>query len=213
MNYTTASSEQRTPFTQNRILQLLCIIFLVCWVITFVNTTDLANWCTENTLTVLFLVGLTYSYRKFVFSDLSYILIFIFMLLHIYGSEYTYAENPLGYWLKDVLGQERNQYDRIVHFGFGLLLAYPMRDYFSNWFQWPVWVCFVLPVEITMSFGGIYEVIEWLVAAVFFPSEGTAYLGTQGDVWDAQKDMGLGLFGAVVSMLITFILVKVFKKK
>ena len=212
MTFSTASSQHRTPFMQNKLLQVFLAVFSVCWVVTFIHTTDRANWFTENTLTILFLVGLTYSYSKFAFSDLSYTLIFVYILLHIYGAEYTYAENPFGYWLKDTLGLARNHYDRIVHGSFGLLLAYPMRDYFRNWFQWPVWVCFVLPVEITMSFSGVYEIIEWLVADVFFPSEGTAYLGTQGDVWDAQKDMGLAFSGAVVSMLITYILVKVFKR-
>jgi putative membrane protein len=211
--YSTTSSPQRIPFAQSTLLKGFLIIFMVCWVVTFINTTDYANWVTENVLTFLFLGGIAFSYSKFKFSDLSYTLIFIYLLLHIYGAEYTYAENPLGYWLKDSLGLARNHYDRIVHFSFGLLLAYPMRDYFTNWFQWPVWVCFVLPVEITMSFSGLYEIIEWLVADVFFPAEGTAYLGTQGDVWDAQKDMGLAFSGAIVSMLVVFVLSSVFKKK
>jgi putative membrane protein len=123
-------------------------------------------------------------------------------LLHIYGAEYTYAENPFGYWLKDALHLQRNHYDRIVHFSFGFMLAYPMRDYFKNWFGWPVWVCWVLPCEITLSFSGMYEVIEWAVADIFFPEEGVAYLGTQGDNWDAQKDMLLAFGGAVLSMFL-----------
>jgi len=213
MNYTTASAASRKTFTQNTLLKVFLTVFFICWITTFINTTDRANWFTENALTVIFLVGLGISYRKFKFSDLSYTLIFIYLLLHIYGAEYTYAENPLGYWLKDVLGLARNHYDRIVHFSFGLLLAYPMRDYFKNWFGWPAWVCWVLPVEITMSFSGVYEIIEWLVADVFFPSEGTAYLGTQGDVWDAQKDMGLACSGAIIAMLLSSTLRKLFGVK
>lgn len=200
--YSTASSGQRTPFSENGLLKIFVLVFTLCWVATLVVTPDLANWITENALTVLLLVGLTISYKRFKFSDLSYTLIFVYILLHIYGATYTYAENPLGYWLKDLLGWERNHYDRIVHFSFGLMLAYPMRDYFMNWFKWPVWVCWVLPIEITMSFSGLYEIIEWLVADVFFPAEGVAYLGTQGDVWDAQKDMVLAFSGATISMLL-----------
>jgi putative membrane protein len=211
MNYTTASVTSRKSFAQNLLLKAFLTIFFICWITTFLHTPDRANWYTENTLTIIFLVGLAVSYRKFKFSDLSYTLIFVYMLLHIYGAEYTYAENPLGYWLKDVFGMGRNHYDRIVHFSFGLLLAYPLRDYFKNWFGWPAWVCWVLPVEITMSFSGLYEIIEWLVADVFFPSEGTAYLGTQGDVWDAQKDMGLAFSGAVISMLFSFMMRKFFR--
>lgn len=121
---------------------------------------------------------------------------------------FTYAENPFGFWLQDLLDTKRNHYDRIVHFSFGLLLAYPMRDLFRNFFEFPTWVCFILPVEITISFSGLYEIIEWGVADVMFTEQGTAYLGTQGDHWDAQKDMFLAFFGAALSMIILFLVKK-----
>lgn len=200
MAFTTASSPERVPFRKNFLLKAYLLLFLAAWLATFIGTTNRANWFTENTLTALLIGGLSISHRRFKFSDLSYTLFFVYILLHIYGAMYTYAENPLGYWLKDALHLERNHYDRIVHFSFGFMLAYPMRDWFKNWFRWPNWVCWVLPVEITMSFSAAYELIEWAVADVFFPAEGAAYLGSQGDVWDAQKDMGLAFSGAVLAM-------------
>ena len=202
MAFTTASSPERLPFRSNFLLKAYLLLFLAAWLATFIGTTNRANWFTENTLTSLLIGGLCISHRKFKFSDLSYTLFFVYILLHIYGAMYTYAENPLGYWLKDALHLERNHYDRIVHFSFGFMLAYPMRDWFKNWFRWPNWVCWVLPVEITMSFSAAYELIEWAVADVFFPAEGAAYLGSQGDIWDAQKDMGLAFSGAVLAMLL-----------
>ena len=201
VTFTTASSPTRRPFRDNLLLKAYLVIFMVCWAVTFINTTDRANWVTENVLTVIFIGGLAISHRRFRFSDLSYTLVFVYILLHIYGAEFTYAENPFGYWLQEHIGGARNHYDRIVHCSFGLLLAYPMRDWFLNHFHWPTWVCWVLPVEITLSFSGAYELIEWLVAEVFFPAQGAAYLGSQGDVWDAQKDMGLALSGAITAML------------
>lgn len=210
---TTASSIERQSFSENKLLKIYLIVFSILWIYTFAFTTNIANWFTENALTVVFLLGLSISFKKFKFSDLSYTLIFIYICLHVYGAMYTYAENPFGYWLKDTLGLARNHYDRIVHFSFGFLLAYPMRDYFKNWFEWPVWVCWVLPAEITMSFSGMYELIEWLVADVFFPSEGIAYLGSQGDVWDAQKDMGLAFIGAILAMILFSILKSIRKNK
>jgi putative membrane protein len=212
MTFTTTHSENRVAFKQNLLLKIYAIAFLCFWIGTYINTPNRANWFTENTLTFIFLVGLISSHRKFKFSDLSYSMMFVYILLHIYGAEYTYAENPFGYWLKDVLHLERNQYDRIVHCSFGLLLAYPMRDYFTNWFQWPTWVCWTLPVEITMSFSAAYELLEWSVAAYLFPSEGAAYLGSQGDIWDAQKDMGIACLGAIVSMLLFRILNRMMKR-
>lgn len=201
MAYTTVSSTGRTAFAQNTLLKVFLGFFLLVWVWTFIGTTDHANWVIENVLTMVFIGGLVWSHRRFKFSDLSYTLMFVYILLHIYGAMYTYAENPLGYWLMDVFHGERNHYDRIVHFSFGFLLAYPMRDYFKNHFDWPNWVCWVLPVEITLSFSGAYELIEWAVADVFFPAQGAAYLGSQGDIWDAQKDMGLAFSGAVLAMV------------
>lgn len=211
MSFTTASSTFRKSFAKNKLLQVCSIVFFVCWIGTFINTPNRTNWFTENTLVVIFLVMLSITYKKFKFSDFSYLLMTIYLLLHIYGAEYTYAENPFGYWLKDTLHLNRNHYDRIVHCSFGLLLAYPMRDYFKNHFQWPNWVCWVLPCEITLSFSAMYELIEWLVADIFFPSEGDAYLGTQGDIWDAQKDMGIAFIGSVTAMILFSSIKKLYK--
>jgi len=213
MHFSTAVNADRKTFKGNHLLKIYLAIFFICWLMTFINTPDRKNWFTENTLTAIFICSIVFTYKKFKFSDLSYTLFFIYILLHIYGAEYTYAENPFGYWLKDALHLNRNYYDRIVHFSFGFMLAYPMRDYFKNYMQWPDWVCWVLPVEITMSFSAAYELIEWLVADVFYPEEGVAYLGSQGDIWDAQKDMGIAFAGAILCMLLFRIINLVQKKQ
>jgi putative membrane protein len=212
MTFTTASSSFTKDFKQNVLLKIYLFLFFVCWAVTFINTPNRANWFTENALTTIFIVLLVFTRKKFRFSDFSYTLFFVYILLHIYGAEYTYAENPFGYWLKDVFHFTRNPYDRLVHFSFGFMLAYPMRDYFKNYFKWPNWVCWVLPVEITLSFSAAYELIEWLVADIFFPSEGIAYLGTQGDIWDAQKDMGIAFCGALLSMILFRVLKAIIEK-
>lgn len=212
MTFSTAVSPGRKNFKENRLLKTYLVLFFICWLVTFINTPNRQNWITENVLTTIFICSLVLTYKKFKFSDLSYTLFFVYILLHIYGAEYTYAENPFGYWLKDTLHLNRNYYDRIVHFSFGFMLAYPMRDYFKNYMQWPDWVCWILPVEITMSFSAAYELIEWLVADVFYPEEGVAYLGSQGDIWDAQKDMGIALAGAIICMLF-FRIIKMVRKK
>ncbi len=200
--FTTASDAERLHFRAHPYLRWYAMAFLAIWTTTFIGTPDRANWWTENALTILFIAGLALTHQRFRFSDASYTLMLVYIVLHVYGAMHTYAENPLGYWLQEKLAWERNHYDRIVHFSFGFLLAYPMRDWFMNHFKWPSWVCWVLPVEITMSFSAAYELIEWAVADVFFPAQGPAYLGTQGDAWDAQKDMGLAFSGAVLAMLL-----------
>ena len=164
----------------------------------------------ENTLTFLFLIFLVSTFKRYQFSDLTYLLICVYLCLHVYGAKYTYAENPFGYWLKDTFHTSRNNYDRIVHFSFGFLLAYPMRELFLRWFKYPKMVAWILPIEITLSISGFYELIEWAVADVFFEAQGNAYLGTQGDIWDAQKDIALAFSGALLATTIVTVVKRVF---
>ncbi|MBK9014219.1 MAG: DUF2238 domain-containing protein [Saprospiraceae bacterium] len=210
MSFTLAISKGRTPLTKNNWLLAYIVVFLAVWANSLIGTTDINNWLLENALTFLSLFFLIYSYRKHQLSDLSYLLICIFLCFHVYGSKYTYAENPFGYWLKDVFHMARNQYDRIVHFGFGFLLAYPMREHFLRWLKAPAWVAWLLPIEITLSIGSFYELIEWAVADVFFKEQGDAYLGTQGDIWDAQKDIFLAFIGAILATTIVSSIKKLF---
>ncbi|MEO5643800.1 MAG: DUF2238 domain-containing protein [Bacteroidia bacterium] len=192
-------------------MQLCLILFLVAWGITLAYTPNFKNWCLENTLVILFGAFLFFFYRKYQFSDLSYLLITIYLLLHIYGAMYTYAENPFGYWLKETFDLERNPYDRIVHFSFGFLLAYPIREVLLNVYKFPKGFAWGLPVEFTLSISGLYELIEWAVADIFFPAQGMDYLGTQGDIWDAQKDMFVATLGAVLATTIVSSIKKVWK--
>lgn len=198
------------PYASNRLLQVLTVAFATIWISTLTGTTDLNNWMLENTLTIIFLIFLVTTIRKYQFSDLSYLLIFVYLSLHVYGSKYTYAENPFGYWIKDLFDSQRNHYDRIVHFCFGFLLAYPMREFFLKWLKYPIIVAWVLPVEVTLSISGFYELIEWAVADVFFQEQGQAYLGTQGDVWDAQKDIFLAFSGAILATTVVSSIKKIF---
>ncbi len=213
MAFTIAISDERIPLKKNTWLKIFIAFFIINWINSYVGNTDTANWILENTLVFVFLGFLLVTYKKFIFSDLSYLLICVYLCLHVYGSKYTYAENPFGYWLKNALDLSRNHYDRIVHFSFGFLLAYPMREMFLKWLKFPNWVAWTLPIEITLSVSGFYELIEWLVADVFFKAQGDAYLGTQGDIWDAQKDIFLAFIGSIIATTIVSVVKKVISKK
>lgn len=202
MSFTIAISPHRVPFAKNWWLKIFLLLFLIVWADSLIGTTDFSNWLLENLLVFVFIIASVWGYRKYQFSDLSILLIFMYLCLHVYGSKHTYAENPLGFWLQDVFNWERNHYDRIVHFSFGFLLAYPMRELFLKWLKFPPWAAWVLPIEVTLSIGAFYELIEWGVAGIFFPEQGIAYLGTQGDVWDAQKDIALAVLGALLATTI-----------
>lgn len=208
--FTLAISENKTGLKQNRWLQVFMLVFASIWMYTLIGTTDMNNWILENSLVVIFLVFLIATFKKYQFSDLSYLLICVYLSLHVYGAMHAYANNPFGFWLQETFELERNHYDRIVHFSFGFLLAYPMREMFLSWLKFPAWVAWMLPIEITLSISGFYELIEWAVADLFFQAQGDAYLGTQGDIWDAQKDIALAFSGAILATTIVSIIKKVF---
>jgi putative membrane protein len=152
--------------------------------------------------------------KKFPLSRISYSLIFIFLALHELGSHYTYAEVPYDHWsvaltghsFNELVGWQRNNFDRIVHFSYGLLLAYPMREIYFRIADAEGFWGYFLPLDFTMSTSMIYELIEWAAAEIFGGDLGVAYLGTQGDVWDAQKDMALASLGALIAMLLTLMI-------
>ena len=88
-----------------------------------------------------------------------------------------------------------------------------MREMFLNWWKFPRWVAWSLPIEITLSLGALYELIEWAVADLFFREQGDAYLGLQGDIWDAQKDIFVAVCGAVLATTIVSLTKKLFDKR
>ena len=160
---------------------------------------------------VLAAVGLVISYTRLLLSRISYTLIFIFLCLHAFGSHWTYSLVPYdqafqsvtGRSFNGLMGWERNQYDRIVHFCYGLLLAYPIRELFLRIADVKGFWGYFLPVVFTMAASMFYELIEWAAAEWFGGELGIAFVGAQGDIWDAQKDMWLATLGAMLAMGIT----------
>lgn len=187
-------------FADNRVLQALVAWLIGLWLLTAIAPLNRFDWLLENLLVFIYGGLLVVTYRRFAFSDLSYGLFTLFLSLHLIGAHYTYSETPVGFWLQDWLDLSRNHYDRIVHFSFGLLLAYPFREVLTRAAGvHRSWSYFLVMVSI-LGFSGFYEALEGLVAMIVSPELGAAYLGTQGDEWDAQKDTALAFAGAVVTM-------------
>jgi putative membrane protein len=159
-----------------------------------------ADWWLENGPVFAAAAGLALAWRRFVFSNPSLALLALFGTLHAYGAHYTYSETPFGDALKQAFGLARNPYDRLVHFSFGLLLTYPLRELALRVLHargpWP----WLLPVLWALSISASYELVESWAARIAAPELGTAFLGTQGDEWDAQKDMGMALAGSLVAL-------------
>lgn len=180
----------------------LLIAFVAVWVWAAIKPVYPHDWLLENYLIFIFVPLILISGRYFKLSDVSYTLITLHMILHTIGSHYTYAEVPFGYTLQHWLGAERNMYDRLVHFAFGFLWAYPMREIFMRLTKAKGFWSYYLPLDITLAFSAVYEIVEWLTARSVNSSAGLAFLGAQGDIWDAQKDMLMAGLGALFAMLI-----------
>lgn len=199
----TSTGHIRHGFTRNRLLQGLAAWYAVVWVATALRPLDRHDWVLENLLVVAAVAVLIGTYRAFPLSDLTYVLIALFMTLHAVGAHYTYSEVPLGFWMRDTFGFARNPFDRVVHFSFGLLMAYPIREVFLRVANARGFWAYYLPLDVTLAFSALYEIMEMVIATLVAPGTGDAWLGTQGDVWDAQKDMGLAALGALICMIVT----------
>lgn len=199
---TTASKASLISFRENRLVHVLCAAMAVVVIITGYRPEKVFDWWLENAAALTFIAVLGISYRRLPLSDLSYLLIFVYLSLHEWGAEYKYSDVPLGEWMKPWLHTTRNHYDRVMHFSYGLLLAYPMQE----WFMRVVGVTsrwrYLLPVESTLAFSACYEMLEALAASVLTPERGEEFVGMQGDMWDSQKDMLMAGVGAITAMLV-----------
>jgi putative membrane protein len=185
---------------------LLLGIFTCVWLWSAWKPLHPDDWELENYLVFFWVPVLLITAHYFKLSDISYGLITLFMCLHVIGSHYTYSEVPFGGTLQVWLNAERNMYDRLVHFAFGLLLAYPIREVLIRIARLRGFWAYFFPIDVTFSFSSIYEIVEWKAAALAAPELGLAFLGTQGDIWDAQKDMLLAGTGAILAMFIVLLL-------
>jgi putative membrane protein len=189
---------------------MLVIIFAVEFAALAIDPYDRHDWLLENALVFIFAIIIALTYKKFTLSRVSMTLIFLFLCLHEIGAHYTYAKVPYNIWTREIFGSsfnsivgwERNNFDRVVHFFYGLLLAYPIREVFSRIANVRGFWGYFLPLDLTMSTSMIFELFEWAAAELFGGDLGIAYLGTQGDVWDAHKDMLLASIGAAAALTI-----------
>lgn len=188
---------------------LLLALFLAWWLILAIAPVYRQDWLLENLLVFIAFPLLVLTYGRLRLTNTAYTLLFVFFALHELGAHYTYSEVPYDSWvqalsgrtLSEVFGLERNHYDRVVHFLYGLLItpaAIELLDARAP--QRGIWR-WLVPLLFMVSHSTVYELVEWGAAEVFGGDLGQAYLGTQGDVWDGQRDSALAAMGALVSVI------------
>ncbi len=186
----------------NTFLIRLVGVFFLLWVFTFLFTSDRTNWLIENLLVILLTPMVVFILSAWGLQRATYYFLFAFATLHIIGSQYAYASVPFGIWVQDTFHLLRNPYDRMVHFSFGFLVAFPLQDIIKQKFRVDGWRQYIMPIEIILSLSAFFELIEWFIGGVLMPDCEKTYVGTQGDIWDAQKDMAMALLGACLIMWI-----------
>ena len=158
--------------------------------------------------TVLAALLLAYISNRVIISRSSYSSIVVFLCLHTLGARYLYSYTPYDVWsesilginINEIFGFQRNHYDRLVHFSYGLLLVVPVQEFERRYLRLSMVISAVLAIEFIIATSACYELLEWLVAVIFTPAWAEQFLGQQGDIFDAQKDTALATLGAIVSI-------------
>jgi putative membrane protein len=191
----------RPPRTLTAVL--ICYLLFSAWMA--ISPTDRPTWAVVNVLPFLLVGVLIATYRLLQLSQVSYCLIAAFLTLHTIGAHYTYAQVPFGFWLEPILDVNRNHFDRIVHFSFGLLITFPVRELFIRLFEVRGLLLHYLAIITPLGLSGFWEILESWFARAVRPELGQAALGSQGDVWDAQKDMAAAFYGSLVCLTVVVV--------
>ena len=179
---------------------LLLGFYLLVFVICAINPYDRAVWWAENIPVLIVVAVLVWLSRLHRFSNTSYALMSVFIILHTIGGHYTFERVPFD-MVTQFFGFERNHYDRLAHFSVGFY-AYPIAEVMlTRRLVRTRWIVSLFPVFAIVTVAGVYEIIEWQYAVYADPKAGVAMLGSQGDIWDAQKDILADTLGAILVML------------
>lgn len=188
---------------ERRPLILLALLLVICAVTAWNPPAGHLSWALEVCPGLAVVAWMLAVYRRFPLSHWVYGCMFLHVLILVYGGVYTYAETPLGNWARDAFDLSRNHYDRVGHLALGFFPAFLVRELLLR--QTPLrrggWLNFIV-VSIVLAFGAFWELLEWWTTLVVASDVGQAFLGSQGDVWDAQWDMFLALIGAAVALLL-----------
>ncbi len=198
-------------FKSERLFYASTLYYALIWLTLAFNVHNRSDWLLENILVFIFIGPSIWLYRKRYISLSSYIHVIVFLIFHSVGAHYTYSLVPYDEWAQEVMGLslstifawQRNHYDRLVHFLWGLLLFLPFQDVIKNTTPLKSFALTFFTFSVLIVFSALYEIIEWLAAMVFGGNLGHAFVGTQGDVWDAQKDQAIALMGSIMAFILT----------
>lgn len=183
----------------------MLILFLAVWIWAAINPYDRAGWLNENYIIFIGVPILIFLIRYFKLSNFSVSLITLYTILHVIGSHYPYPNVPFGFTIADWFNTARNQYDRFVHFFFGFLFCYPIREAFMKLTKVKGFWTYYFPIDLVLSLSALFEIIELIIVGFIKPEQLPAFMGFQADFWDATKDMLNAFVGSIIMMTIVFV--------
>ncbi len=189
---------------RHKTAKIMLVIYLIVFSVCAVNPYSRTVWWAENIPIILIVLLLVVLFRYFKFSPTAYVLMSFLLILHTIGGHFTFERVPFDF-INDLLGSSRNQYDRLAHFTVGFY-AFPIAELLlEKKLVRSKTVLLLFPVLAVFTIASVYEIIEWLYALSADSASGIAMLGSQGDIWDAQKDMLADGLGAVFATALFYV--------
>ena len=188
--------------TKHYFPHFLAVVYFVLFIALGISPVSREVWIAEIIPVVIVFLLLVVTYNQFRFSNVSYALLCVWMFWHTVGGHYTFSNVPFG-WVSEILGSERNHFDRIGHFVIGFY-AFAMAEWLLKKKYCDLKLALFFSLFFIMSVAAAYEIIEWLYAVAEGGDAGAEFLGSQGDIWDAQKDMLSDTLGAIASLILFY---------
>ncbi|KJF96144.1 membrane protein [Photobacterium angustum] len=189
--------------SENKFPLWLAVSYTLFFIILGINPAFREVWIAEAIPLIIIFGALIFTFRYYRFSNLAYALMAVWLVLHNIGAHYTFANVPFD-WFNDLIGSQRNNFDRLAHFSIGFY-AFPVAEYLVRKNHCKPLIAGLFGLFAVMAVAAGYEIVEWWYAASAGGEAGIEFLGSQGDIWDAQKDMLADTLGAVFSLILFFI--------
>lgn len=199
------ASNNDLTFKENGFFHLMITLYVVIFIVLSLKPVDKFQWWLESIVPIIVVISLAVLYKKIRLTNFSYVCIFFWLILHAIGSHYTYSLCPVGDWLKEIITVERNNYDRLASFAFGLLIYFPVIEVLRNKLRFRYYQVCVLASITMLSISAINEIVQCFFSMILSKQQAEIFLGLQGDKFDCQKDMAMVLVGALIAMAVCFL--------
>ncbi len=194
------SSKYTIPFKKDRPLQFMLTIYLIIFFVLSLKPVNYSEWWCENIASAVLIAIIACFYSKSRLTNLSYVCVLIFLILHSIGAHYTYSLCPVGEWMKSWFGFSRNNYDRLVAFAFGLFLSMPVMEVLYRRFRLRYIEACILSVFVIVALCAVNSLAEMYISQFIRLQPVNILSSAASEMWDSQKDIGMGLLGALINM-------------